>query len=88
MTSSRQIVNTKLVILNIIFLALISFVVSTYNIFYLQTVNGAIITETNTTITNTISSQELDTIMSQISNSDTPEDIATLAYIWDILLLQ
>ena len=86
MTSSRQIVNTKLVILNIIFLTLISFLVSTYNIFYLQTVNGTI-TEANTTITNTISSQELDTIMSQISNSDTPEDIATLAYIWDILLL-
>ena len=87
MTSERQIVNTKLVIINIIFLILISFLISTYNIFYLQTVNGAIITEANTTITNTISSQELDTIMSQISNSDKPEDIATLAYIWGYPLI-
>jgi DNA sulfur modification protein DndE len=86
MTSKRQIVNAKLVIFNIIFLMLISFLVSTYNIFYLQTVNGTI-TEANTTITNTISPQELDTIMSQISNSDKPEDIATLAYIWGYPLI-
>ncbi|HVP81697.1 MAG TPA: hypothetical protein VMS35_01540, partial [Nitrososphaeraceae archaeon] len=84
MTSQRQIVNTKLVIFNIIFLTLISFLVSTYNIFYIQTVSGA---EANTTITNTISSQKLDTIMSQISNSDKPEDIATLAYIWGYPLI-
>lgn len=80
MTSKSQIINTRIVI--IVFLAIFS-LVSSYSIFYSQTVNGAT-TNSNITIT---SSQELGTIMSQISNSDKPEDIATLAYLWGYPLI-
>jgi hypothetical protein len=79
MTSKSQIIKTRIVI---IFLAIFS-LVSSYSIFYSQTVNGAT-TNSNITIT---SSQELSTIMSQISNSDKPEDIATLAYLWGYPLI-
>lgn len=79
MTSKSQIINTRIVI--IVFLAIFS-LVSSYSIFS-QTVNGV---TTNSNITTT-SSQELGTIMSQISNSDKPEDIATLAYLWGYPLI-
>jgi hypothetical protein len=79
MTSKSQIIKTRIVI---IFLAIFS-LVSSYSIFYSQTVNGAT-TNSNITVT---SSQELGTIMSQISNSDKPEDIATLAYLWGYPLI-
>lgn len=66
-----------------VLLMMLSLVISSYSIFYLQTVNATTATTTTTNSNITIpSSQELDTIMSQISNSDKPEDIATLAYIW------
>ena len=80
MTSKSQIINTRIVIIFLVIFSLIS----SYSIFYSQTVNGAITKENTTTIT---SSQELDTIISQISNSDKPEDIATLAYLWGYPLI-
>lgn len=79
MTSKSQIINTRIVI---IFLSIYS-LISSYSIFYSQTVNGAI-TNSNSTIT---SYQELGTIMLQVSNSDKPEDTATLAYLWGYPLI-
>jgi hypothetical protein len=80
MNSEYKITKTRLVI---VFLAIFS-LISSYSIFYSQTVNGNITEANTTTIT---SSQELDTIMSQISNSDKPEDIATFAYLWGYPLI-
>ena len=80
MTSEYQITKTGLVIVFLVIFSLIS----SYSIFYSQTVNGDITEANTTTIT---SSQELDTILSQISNSYKPEDIATLAYLWGYPLI-
>ena len=78
-------------LLTIVILVILSLVIASHNIFYLQGVNGANTTTTTTNMKNTtsssLSSQELDTIMSEISNSDKPEDIATLAYIWGYPLI-
>lgn len=89
MTSTSERKKSHLLTIVVIF-AILSLVIASTNSFYLQGVNGA----NTTTITNTnsenttsslllpLTSQELDTIMAEISNSDKPEDIATLAYIW------
>lgn len=84
MTSKNQIMNTKIVIIILTIFSLISL----YIIFYLHTVNGVHV-ESNTTrsSSSSLSPQELNTIMSQISNSDKPEDIATLAYLWGYPLI-
>lgn len=81
MASESQIIKIGSLVVLLVMLSL----VSSYSIFYSQTVDGAT-TTTNSNITIT-SSQELDTIMSQISNSDKPEDIATLAYLWGYPLI-
>jgi hypothetical protein len=87
MTSTSQMKKNQL--LTIVVLVILSLVVASNSIFYLQAVNGANIT-TTTNANNTTSSsllQELDKIMLQISHSDKPEDIATLAYIWGYPLI-
>ena len=80
MASESQIIKIGSLVVLLVMLSL----VSSYSIFYSQTIDGATTTNSNITIT---SSQELDTIMSQISNSDKPEDIATLAYMWGYPLI-
>jgi hypothetical protein len=80
MASESQIIKIGSLVVLLVMLSL----VSSYSIFYSQTIDGATTTNSNITIT---SSQELDTIMSQISNSDKPEDIATLAYLWGYPLI-
>jgi len=89
MTSTNQM--KKCHFITIVVLVILSLIIAFNSIFYLQAVNGANTNDTTTQSNNTTSSsstaQKLDTIMSQISNSDKPEDIATLAYIWGYPLI-
>lgn len=84
MISKNHMINTTILIITLA----IFFFNSSYTIFYLPIING-VTAESNTTTpsSSSLSSQELETIMSQISNSDKPEDIATLAYLWGYPLI-
>ena len=89
MTSNSQMINSRSFILIIIVLATLSLIIAYTSFFYLQTVNGGTTTTVSAESKNatSLSSQKLDTIMSEISNSQKPKDIATLAYIWGYPLI-
>jgi len=54
---------------------------------FFQTVDAQNQTQTLSNSSSTLSQEQLSTTMAQISNSDKPEDIATLAYIWGYPLI-